>query len=134
MLWSIPISAEAIVTNTPMGARAITHVFFEDKNGGLFERKDDGVDTVSIQIDGKQVLCWTSPKGRGWKDEAVAYVVYRFEKGETIDTEDASHVLTVTNQTHYELPRMAPGRYVYLVTALDRMHNESKAVKKKVKN
>ena len=86
-----------------------------------------------LEIDGKQVLCWTAPKGKGWKDEAVAYVVYRFEKGEPLDTEDASHIVALTRQPHYELPRMAPGRYVYLVTALDRMHNESDAVKRKVK-
>ncbi len=82
MLWSIPISAESVVTNTPMGARAITHVFFEDKNGGLFERKEDGVDTVSIQIDGKQVLngvpvlpfCTSAPNKTDryrWQDVAL---------------------------------------------------------------
>ena len=38
--------------------------------------------------------------------------------------------MTVTDKTHYLLPDDALG-HVYIVTALDRMHNESKAVKMK---
>jgi len=86
-----------------------------------------------LEIEGSQVICWTAPKGKGWNDEAVKYVVYRFDKNETVDLEDASHIVAVTAQTHYELPSLSPGKYVYYVTALDRMHNESAAVKKKVK-
>jgi hypothetical protein len=42
--------------------------------------------------------------------------------------------VAVTTDTHYELPAAERGtRYVYVVTALNRIHAESKAVKKKVK-
>ena len=80
------------------------------------------------------VLFWTAPRGKKWSDEAVKYVVYRFAHGEKVDTEDASHIVAVTRNTFYKLPYMGGNKkYTYVVTALDRMENESKAVKKKVK-
>ena len=82
--------------------------------------------------DGKQVLFWTAPKGKGWQDEAAQYVVYRFENGETIDINNPSKIVRLTTDCHYELPDQQ-GKCTYVVTALDRMHNESKPVKKKVK-
>ena len=82
--------------------------------------------------DGQQVLFWTAPKGRGWQDEAAQYVVYRFENGEKIDIDNPSKIVKLTTDCHYELPAQ-PGKFTYVVTALDRMHNESKPVKKKVK-
>ena len=82
--------------------------------------------------DGQKVLFWTAPKGRGWQDEAAQYVVYRFENGEKIDIDNPSKIVKLTTDCHYELPAQ-PGKFTYVVTALDRMHNESKPVKKKVK-
>ena len=81
----------------------------------------------------EQVLFWTAPKGKGWKDQAVSYVVYRFEKGEKIDINDASKIVKLTKDCHYAIPTGQQGRYTYVVTALDRMQNESKTAKKKVK-
>ena len=87
-----------------------------------------------LDIDGQRVLFWTAPKGGGWKDEAVKYVVYRFERHEPIDIDRADHIVAITSATHYELPDEAPrSRMVYVVTALDRMQNESSPVKVKVK-
>ncbi len=80
------------------------------------------------------MLFWTAPKGRGWKDEAVKYVVYRFDRGEKVNTNDASKIVTVTSDTFCKLPyETGRTRYTYLVTALDRMQNESKARKVTVK-
>ena len=81
----------------------------------------------------QQVLMWTAPKFKTWGDEATKYVVYCFKKGENLNTDDPSHIVAITTEPFYELPPMEPGKYVYLVTALDRLQNESKAVKKKVK-
>lgn len=80
------------------------------------------------------MLVWFAPKGKGWQDEAVKYVVYRFAKGEAVNTEDASKIVAITNKTYYQLP-YEDGRtqYVYAITALDRMSNESPVVKKNVK-
>lgn len=80
------------------------------------------------------ILFWTKPKGEKWNDKAVKYVVYRFEKGERVNTDDASHILAITAETMYKLP-YADGntKYTYVITALDRMSNESKGAKKKIK-
>ncbi len=80
------------------------------------------------------ILFWTAPKAKGVMDEAALYVVYRFAKGEKVDLEDPSKIVTLTRNTFFQLPyEDGKTRYTYVVTALDRLHNESKAVKKKVK-
>jgi len=48
--------------------------------------------------------------------------------------EDPSHIVSITNNTMYRLPYQdGTQSYTYIVTALDRLHNESKGVKKKIK-
>ena len=76
------------------------------------------------------VLFWTAPKGSGWKDEAVKYVVYRFNSGERLNVNDPSKIVKITTDCFYELPTSG-GSGTYVVTALDRMQNES-GIKKKV--
>ena len=83
--------------------------------------------------DGEHVLFWMPPKGKGWQDEAASYVVYRFEKGEPINIDDPSKIVKVTTDCLYMIPAGQSGRFTYVVTALDRMHNESKIAKVKVK-
>ena len=80
------------------------------------------------------VLFWTAPKGKKWSDVAVQYVVYRFADKEKINLDDPSHIMAITSDPFLKLP-YATGkqRYTYVVTALDRLHNESKPVKKKLK-
>lgn len=79
-------------------------------------------------------LFWTAPKGTQEMDVARNYVVYRFEQGERIDLFNPEHIVAVTPQTFYRLPyENGRKKAVYVVTALDRLQNESKAVKKKVK-
>ena len=80
------------------------------------------------------ILFWTAPKSKSVMDEAHSYVVYRFLKGERIDLDDPSHIFCITKQTSLPLEyRGGQVPYVYVVTALDRLQNESKGVKKKVK-
>jgi uncharacterized lipoprotein YddW (UPF0748 family) len=83
--------------------------------------------------DGEHVLFWMPPKGKGWQDQAASYVVYRFEKGEPINIDDPSKIVKVTTDCLYMIPAGQSGRFTYVVTALDRMQNESKLAKKKVK-
>ena len=80
------------------------------------------------------ILFWTAPKGKSWDDVATRYVVYRFEKGEKVNTDDPGKIVAVTPNTYYKLP-YANGqqKYTYVVTALDRLQNESKPAKKTVK-
>ena len=67
-------------------------------------------------------------------DKAVQYVVYRFGMEDPLNLENPSKIMAVTSNTYYKLPyEHGNQRFIYVVTALDRLHNESKAVKKKVK-
>lgn len=87
-----------------------------------------------LDVEGKKVLFWTAPKGSGWKDEATSYAVYRFGQNERVSVDDPSKMVAVTRDTHYELPTADDGNsYVYAVTALDRMQNESSYKKVKVR-
>ena len=80
------------------------------------------------------VLFWTAPKAKTEMDQAIQYVVYRFGNKEKIDLNDPSKIVTITRDTFVKLPYDGGKvKYQYVVTALDRLHNESKAVKKKVK-
>lgn len=80
------------------------------------------------------LLFWTAPQAKDEMDKAVQYVIYRFGKNEKIDTEDPSHIIAITRNTFYKLPyENGKTKFRYVVTALDRLHNESKAVKKNVK-
>ena len=80
------------------------------------------------------MLFWTAPRGTGWKREARQYVVYRFGRGEKVRTDDASHIVAITPNTFYQLPYdKGTEKYTYVVTALDRLQNESKARKRTVK-
>jgi uncharacterized lipoprotein YddW (UPF0748 family) len=80
------------------------------------------------------VLFWTAPKAKREMDRARQYVIYRFVKGEKVNLEDPSKIIAITSRTFYNLPyRGGETKYCYVVTALDRLHNESKPVKTNVK-
>lgn len=80
------------------------------------------------------ILFWTIPHGKAWHDVAKQYVVYRFGKGEKIDIENPSKIVAITDDTYYKLPyNKGNVKYTYVVTALDKMSNESKPKKIKVK-
>ena len=65
----------------------------------------------------------------------IYFCIYRFKKGEEKNLEDASHLVATTRDTYYLLPYdEGKEKYYYVVTAVDRMHNESKkAASKRVK-
>lgn len=80
------------------------------------------------------MLFWTAPKAKDEMDRAVQYVVYRFDSKEKINLDDPSHIVAVTRDNFYPLPyEDGKAKFRYVVTALDRLHNESKSVAKKVK-
>ena len=83
---------------------------------------------------GGYYLFWQVPKGKDWDDIVSKFVIYRFAKNEKVNLEDPSKIVTITDQTMYQLPyRKGKEKYTYVVTALDRLQNESKAKKVKVK-
>ena len=81
---------------------------------------------------GLVTLNWKAPKAKKELDKAVSYVVYRFPKGEKMNINNAENVLAITRSTSFILDDgKNPFDFKYLVTALDRLSNESKAVKVK---
>ena len=60
-------------------------------------------------IDGDYVLFWTAPAAKSWDDEAVKYVVYRFAKGEKVDINDPSKILTITAASAGTISIAPPG-------------------------
>lgn len=80
------------------------------------------------------LLFWTAPKHKDEMNRAVQYVVYRFDAKEELNLEDPSRIVAITRDNFYRLPyNNGKTKYRYVVTALDRIHNESLPVTKKVK-
>ena len=80
------------------------------------------------------ILFWTAPKYKEEMTRAVQYVVYRFNDKEKVNIDDPSHIVAITRDNFYKLPyEDGKTKYRYVVTALDRLHNESKSVGKKIK-
>ena len=80
------------------------------------------------------ILFWSAPRGKKWGDVACRYVVYRFAQGEKVNTDNPSKIVAVTSQTFLKLPyKKGDDKYTYVVTALDRLQNESKPVKKTIR-
>ena len=80
------------------------------------------------------ILFWTAPKYKEEMNRAIQYVVYRFNDKEKVNIDDPSHIVAITCDNFYKLPyEDGKTKYRYVVTALDRLHNESKSVGKKIK-
>ena len=60
----------------------------------------------------------------------MKYVVYRFASGERIDIDNPAKIVAITTNTFYDIKELE--KTTYVVTALDRMGNESKGKKKKI--
>lgn len=102
--------------------------FIDDKAPGKVRK------VKPIWTEDGYILFWTAPKYKEEMDRAVQYVVYRFENKEEVDIDDATHIVAITRNTFYKLPyEDGKTKYRYVITALDRLHNESKSVSKKVK-
>ena len=87
---------------------------------------------AGIDFHGQDIyLSWTAPKGKKEMDRAVQYVVYRFANGEKQDISDPRHIFAITRQTELLLEGNQAG-YTFLITALDRLQNESKPAKVKL--
>lgn len=102
--------------------------FMDDKAPGKVRK------VKKVWTEDGYMLFWTAPKAKDEMDRAVQYVVYRFDGKEKVNIDDASHIVTITRNNFYKLPYDdGKTKYRYVVTALDRLHNESKSVSKKVK-
>lgn len=71
----------------------------------------------------KGLLSWKEAKKHGKSSDVVRYVVYHFDDEESVDINNAEGIISIVNEPRIELGFGIPG--VYLVTALDRVNNES---------
>lgn len=80
------------------------------------------------------LLRWKADNQKNQMNRQTNYCVYRFKEGEKIDLDNPSKIVSVTTDNQYALPfKDGKKKYNYVVTALDRLHNESKGVLIKVK-
>lgn len=81
------------------------------------------------------LLHWQAEQSPTNPELASYFVIYRFGVKEEINLDDPSHIVATTRDTFYKLPYDAgKQKFRYVVTAVDRFHNESpKGKSKKVK-
>lgn len=73
-------------------------------------------------------LEWQPPRKAADGESATYYVIYRFIEGEKLDTGNPLHIQSVQRETYFEDKDLYPGtQYTYLISAVDRQHNESES-------
>ena len=91
----------------------------------------DAPQNLSVSLTGTGLqLKWTKPTTGGAEvDKIRGYVVYRFANNETVDigkSEAIRAIISKDTTTFFDAERSPQAlRYTYIVTALDRLHNES---------
>jgi uncharacterized lipoprotein YddW (UPF0748 family) len=84
--------------------------------------------TATINTNQTQVtLTWNRPNAATDGEKARYFVIYRFLFGETIDLNKTTAIrhITATDTTHFTEGYANPSGFQYIVTAVDRLHNES---------
>lgn len=77
------------------------------------------IKNIKPQADGS--FAWTAPKAQGKTEDVVRYAVYRFDALENADITNASGLVDVINTPYFKPTESG----VYIITALDRVNNES---------
>lgn len=100
----------------------------------LDDKAPKGVKSLKMEWTEKgPLLTWKAPKAKKkWGDVANRFAIYRFEKGAPVNLNDVTALQTVVYDTTYPIPYVKDQKYTYVVTALDRVGNESKGKKKTV--
>lgn len=81
-------------------------------------------------------LTWTAPKvdKKDANDPVLYYNVYRFAKGEKVNTNNMKHLYRqVASPEFYDYDINNSSKYTYVVTPVDHYNNEGKAAKKSFK-
>lgn len=101
----------------------------------MYSKQPKKVDKLKTEYTPKEhVLTWKSESDKFDPTKAKYFVVYRFAKGEKENLESTRNIVAITTETKYVLPyEGGQNEYKYVVTAVDRFHNESKGRSKKIK-
>ena len=77
-------------------------------------------------------LTWKINGDKKNPENAQYYIIYRFKDKEKVNLDDPSKIVAITRETFYLLPfQLGKVKYKYVVTSVDRFHNESKKGKSK---
>ena len=80
------------------------------------------------------MLHWKAEQSPTNPELASYFVVYRFEDKEPIDLSNPAKIVKITRNTRYLMPYdNGKKKYRYIVTAVDRFHNENTGKSIKVK-
>lgn len=72
-------------------------------------------------------IAWQPPLPASDGDSAAYYVIYRFPASGQADLSDATAILSIQKSTSYvDWDARAGESYLYIVTSVDRLHNESR--------
>ncbi|MBN1301829.1 MAG: family 10 glycosylhydrolase [Melioribacteraceae bacterium] len=90
---------------------------------------------LSIDLSGEYIIIdWDTPDISAFGEYPYYYIIYRFKEGEAIDLSANGNIVhkTIDGETIFVETRSAlnRGSYLYIVTALDRLHNESEPAAK----
>jgi len=75
---------------------------------------------------------WDNPEkndSKGKKLSVYYHVIYKFKKGETPDFTKGESIVALIGEESYVMPSAGHSTYIFYVTALDRLFNESAPVK-----
>ena len=81
---------------------------------------------------GKYKLTWEIKTQKEYLKNPVYYCIYRFEKKERVNLNNAEKIVKITRETEYILPyNNGKTEYKYVVTSVNKLHDESKKGKEK---
>ncbi len=91
------------------------------------------VSNLHVESDSRYGKCfeWKVPKTKEALSKPSYYVIYRFKKEEELNLDDPHHIMAITKTCIYPLPAQHPskGDWVYVVTAVNRLHQESEGTR-----
>lgn len=76
------------------------------------------------------IISWKEPKLHNKATDVSKYVIYYFPEGAIHDIEQSDAIIAITTECSYDLEELQPG--TYMVTAVDRLNNESKPEKLRI--
>jgi uncharacterized lipoprotein YddW (UPF0748 family) len=83
---------------------------------------------LATALPGKVTLKWTAPLPARDKEAVYGYVIYRFEGDEKVDVNRPENILSIrynADQVAEDRTAQKGRKYIYVVTAIDRIKNES---------
>ena len=98
----------------------------------MHHRKPKEVKDLTVEWGTKGCkLSWGIDGDRRDPENAQYFVIYRFPKSGKVKLSDPSKIVAITRETSYQLPYKGGDKnYRYVVTAVDRFHNESRKGKR----